>query len=127
MSLNRFVRQLKPIQENKVNYVEEVQNLYEAAQGLSIVELQKVRKGKPKLYTLIDVLNNQTKIQTTKGDRTISWLSQLDKTAMESGDLISAFLDGKRYKQVFMTDKGEKITLKDILKNTMTRRGVLQF
>ena len=123
MSLNRFVRQLKPIQENKVNYVEEVQNLYEAAQGLSIVELQKVRKGKPKLYTLIDVLNNQTKIQTTKGDRTISWLSQLDKTAMESGDLISAFLDGKRYKQVFMTDKGEKITLKDILKSEIFGGG----
>ena len=30
MSLNRYVRQLNPIQENKINYVERVQDLYEA-------------------------------------------------------------------------------------------------
>ena len=29
MSLNRYVRQLKPIQENKVDYVQQVQDLYE--------------------------------------------------------------------------------------------------
>ena len=33
MSLNRFVRQLNPIQENKSNYVNRVQNLYEAKTG----------------------------------------------------------------------------------------------
>ena len=30
MSLNRFVQQLKPIQENKVNYVDRIQNLQES-------------------------------------------------------------------------------------------------
>ena len=31
MSLNRYVRQLKPIQENKVNYADRVQNLMEGS------------------------------------------------------------------------------------------------
>ena len=60
MALQKYVRQLRPIQENYVDHVEQVQDLFEA-KGLSIDELQKIRDDKPKLYTLIDVLNNKTK------------------------------------------------------------------
>ena len=38
MSLNRFVRQLKPIQENKVNYVDRIQNLQESKTKQDLVE-----------------------------------------------------------------------------------------
>ena len=31
MSLNRFVRQLKPIQENKINYVSKVDSIFSEA------------------------------------------------------------------------------------------------
>ena len=124
MSLNRFVRQLNPIQENKVNYVDVIQNIMEA-KGLDIGELQKIRGGKPRLHILIDFINNQTKVETTKGNRSVSWLSQIDKTAMESGDFESAFYNpGKKtYKKVFMTDKGDEIRLNDILKTTMFGGG----
>ena len=64
MSLNRYVRQLKPIKENKVNYVDVIQNL--SSKGLNIGELQKIRGGKPRLQILIDVINNQTKVETKK-------------------------------------------------------------
>ena len=125
MSLRRFVRQLKPIQENKVNYVDAVQNLMEAAKGINIEVLRKLKDGRPRGDILLDVINNQTKVETTKGNRTISWLSQIDKTAMESGDFESAFNNpGKKtYKKVFMTDKGEEIRLNDILKTTMFGGG----
>ena len=125
MSLRRFVRQLKPIQENKVNYVYAVQNLMEAAKGINIEVLRKLKDGRPRGDILLDVINNQTKVETTKGNRTISWLSQIDKTAMESGDFESAFYNpGKKtYKKVFMTDKGEEIRLNDILKTTMFGGG----
>ena len=125
MSLRRFVRQLKPIQENKVNYVDTVQNLMEAAKGINIDVLRKLKDGRPRGDILLDVINNQTKVETTKGNRTISWLSQIDKTAMESGDFESAFNNpGKKtYKKVFMTDKGEEIRLNDILKTTMFGGG----
>ena len=124
MSLNRFVRQLKPIQENKVNYVDAIQNIMEA-KGLNIDELQKIRDGKPRLNILIDVINNQTKVETTKGKTSLNFINQLDKTAMETNDLISAFLvPGKKtYKKVFVTDKGEEIKLNDILKTKMFGGG----
>ena len=48
MSLRRFVRQLKPIQENKVNYVDTVQNLMEAAKGINIDVLRKLKDGRPR-------------------------------------------------------------------------------
>ena len=115
MALQKYIRQLRPIQENYVDHVEQVQDLFEA-KGLSIDELQKIRGDKPKLYTLIDVLNNKTKIETTQGTTSLSWISNVDKTAMESGDLMSAFVTGTRYKPVFITDKGKKIKLNDILK-----------
>ena len=38
MSLRRFVRQLKPIQENKVNYVDRIQNLQESKTKQDLVE-----------------------------------------------------------------------------------------
>ena len=38
MSLNRYVRQLKPIQENKVNYVDIIQNLQESKTEQDLVE-----------------------------------------------------------------------------------------
>ena len=125
MSLNRFVRQLKPIQENRVNYVDAIQNLMEAVKGINIDVLRKLKDGRPRGDILLDVINNQTKVETTKGNRTISWLSQIDKTAMESGDFESAFNNpGKKtYKKVFMTDKGEEIRLNDILKTTMFGGG----
>ena len=94
MSLNRFVRQLNPIQKNKVDYVDVIQNIMEA-KGLDIGELQKIRGGKPRLHILIDVINNQTKVETTKGKTSLNWISNTDKVALESGDLISAFTDKK--------------------------------
>ena len=122
MSLNRFVRQLNPIKENKVDYVDVIQNIMEA-KGLDIGELQKIRGGKPRLHILIDVINNQTKVETTKGKTSLNWISNTDKVALESGDLISAFTDKKRYKPIFTTDDGQKIKLNDILKTDMFGGG----
>ena len=122
MALQKYVRQLRPIQENKVDYVERFQDLFEA-KGLNIDELRKLRGDKPKLYTLIDVINNKTKIETTQGKTSLSWISNVDKTAMEMDDLMSAFVTGKRYKPVFITDNGKKIKLNDILKTKIFGGG----
>ena len=44
MSLNRFVRQLKPIKKIKSTIFKRYQNIMEA-KGLNIDELQKIRDG----------------------------------------------------------------------------------
>jgi len=122
MSLRGYVKQLRPIQENKVDYVNVIQDFMEA-KGLDIGELQKIRGGKPRLHTLIDVINNQTKVETTKGTTTLNWISNIDKVALESGDLISAFTDKKRYKPIFTTNSGKQIKLTDVLKTDVFGGG----
>ena len=41
MSLQRYVRQLKPIQENKIDYVDRVQSIFEASSGIKFDDLWK--------------------------------------------------------------------------------------
>ena len=122
MHLRKYIRQIRPITEKKVDYVNLVQNIVEV-KGLDIGELQKIRGGKPRLHILIDVINNQTKVETTKGKTSLNWISNTDKVALESGDLISAFTDKKRYKPIFTTDNGQQIKLNDILKTDMFGGG----
>ena len=92
MHLRKYIRQIRPITERKVDYVNLVQNIVEV-KGLDIGELQKIRGGKPRLHLLIDVINNKTKVNTTKGMTTLNWVSDKDKVALETGDLLSAFTD----------------------------------
>ena len=122
MHLRKYIRQIRPITEKKVDYVNLVQNIVEV-KGLDIGELQKIRGGKPRLHLLIDVINNKTKVNTTKGMTTLNWVSDTDKVALETGDLLSAFTDGRRYKPIFRTDKGDLIRLNDILKTDMFGGG----
>ena len=41
MSLQRYVRKLKPIQENKIDYVDRVQSIFEASSGIKFDDLWK--------------------------------------------------------------------------------------
>ena len=110
MSLNRFVRQLKPIQENKVNYVDAIKNYKKTEQGhMNIDELQKIRRVN-RLNILIDVINNQTKVETTKGKSSLNWKKNTDKILIEM--VINNYIDKKRYKIFNVTNKGEEMILK---------------
>ena len=107
MSLNRFVRQLNPIQENKINYVERVQDLYEAT--LSKADINK----RDNFKVFKDIIDNQKPLKTTKGDVSISWVDNQYKIAYDKGDLDAAFPRGTR---VFISSKGDKLKLSDIEK-----------
>ena len=122
MPLQQYVRQVKPRNESYTPPVVKIQNFLEA-KGLDIGELQKIRNDKPRLHILIDVLNNKTPVETTKGKTALNWLSDVDRVALESGDLISAFVKGKKYKPVFVGDNGKQIRLNDILKTDMFGGG----
>ena len=107
MSLNRYVRQLNPIQENKINYVERVQDLYEAT--LSKKDITK----RDNFKVFKDIIDNQKPLKTTKGDVSISWVDNQYKIAYDKGDLDAAFPRGTR---VFISSKGDKLKLSDIEK-----------
>jgi hypothetical protein len=118
--LRDIVRQVKPVQETYcVDYVERVQNLlYEANKGIDIKVLQKElpRSDILRATVLFDAIKNQTPLETTKGNVNLNWISDADRISAESGDFISAFLKGRNYKPVFVTDAGDKIKLNNILK-----------
>ena len=123
MSLRRSMEQLRPARTQKIDLLEKSQILLQEAKGLDIGELQKVRGGKPRFYTLVDVINKGTKVDTTQGKTSLKWANKSDRLSFEGGDMISAFTDGRRYKPVFVTSKGKEIKLNDILKTDIFGGG----
>jgi len=112
--LKKYVRQLRPTQENYVTPVEIIQNLFES--NLSKADLLK----RDNINVLKDIIDNQKPIETVKGDVSISWVDNSYKVAYDSGDLDSAF---PRATSVFMTSKGDKIKLSDIEKTDIFGGG----
>ena len=123
MSLRRSMEQLRPARTQKVDLLEKSQILLQEAKGLDIGELQKIRGGKPRFYTLVDVFNNGTKVDTTQGKTSLKWANKSDRLSFEGGDMISAFTVGRRYKPVIVTSKGTIIKLNDILKTDIFGGG----
>ena len=120
MSLQQYVRQLRPRNESYTPPVDKVQNfLSEAKSGINIGVLQKTLPKTDILRStvLFDAIKNQTSLETTKGSVTLNWISDTDRIAAEGGDYSSAFESRPgKYKPVFVTDKGDNIKLNDILK-----------
>ena len=123
MSFRQSMSQLRTAHTQKINLLEKSQILLQEAKGLDIGELQKVRDGKPRFYTLVDVINKGTKVDTTQGKTSLKWANKSDRLSFEGGDMTSAFTDGRKYKPVFVTSKGKTITLKDILKTDIFGGG----
>jgi len=117
--LQQYVRQVKPRNESYIPPVDKIQNfLSEAKGGINIDVLQKElpRSDVLRSQVLFDAIKNQTSLETTKGSVTLNWIFDADRIAAESGDFITAFKKGTNHKPVFVTDKGDKIKLNDILK-----------
>ena len=114
MALQKYVRQLRPIQEKYVDHVEQVQDLFEA--NLSIADIKK----RDNVNVLKSMIDNQKPLKTTKGNVSISWLDNKYKIAYDNGDFNSAF---PRATPVFVTSKGDNIKLTDIEKTDMFGGG----
>ena len=78
---------------------------------LSVPEL---RKRPERIKILADFINNQKPLETTEGDRVISWMNPQNKVSYDNEDLESAF---PRATAVFITDKGEKLKISNIVKS----------
>ena len=68
MSLQPYIRQLRPRNESYIPHVERVQNLFEA-KGLDLSIVQNTIPGSQTLrgQVLIDAIKNGTSLETTKG------------------------------------------------------------
>ena len=122
MSLNRYVRQLNPIQENNTDYVNRVKNLYEV-NYLNAPELAKY--GGIRARTLDKAIQDGTPLETTKGTFPLTWISDSDrdkfKTAIgKDNDDYNAVLKSRgRFKPIFKNKDEEEFKIKDIVKTKM--------
>ena len=90
---------------------------------LDITTMNKQLAGVQRSEILANAIKNKTKLQTSKGNVVITWLKDEDKVAFDMNDFQNAFKDGKSYKQVFSTEKGDTLKLSDITKTAMFGGG----
>jgi len=114
MSLQQYVRQVKPRTENYISPVDKVQDLFES--NLSKKDLSK-RDNK---NVLQDIINNQKPLETEKGEVSISWIDNANKIAFENDDFDTAFPRGK---EVFITSKGDNLKITQITKTDVFGGG----
>jgi hypothetical protein len=99
----------RPVREDYVSPVEKVQNILSEA-TMSVGQLKK----RDNIKVLQGLIDNQKPVETKDhGSTTIAWIDNKYKISYESGDLESAF---PRNTPVFITPKGEKLKISDIIK-----------
>lgn len=93
MSIKKFYRQLKPVDNTKVSQLDVVQSAFSE---LSEANLKKAdiakRDNKSILQSIID---NKEKIPTDVGDVSIDWIDNALKVAFDNDDFDTAFPSGK--------------------------------
>ena len=105
--LQKYVREVRPRNESYTPPVDKVQNFFES--NLSKADVAK-RDNK---NVLQDIINNQTPLETEKGEVSISWIDNANKIAFENDDFDTAFPSST---PVFITSKGDKIRITQITK-----------
>jgi len=106
MSLNRFVRQLKPIQENKINYVDRIQYLQEGK--LTPAEIIKRRT---RIDLFIQKLKNQEPFELVGGGEIVLQYDPALEQAIKDEDTTKMKLIGLR------TIDGKKINFGSLSKS----------
>ena len=124
MSLQQYVRQVKPRNESYTPPVDKIQNfLSEGMLDLKI--LKNTLRGSSTLRgeVLVQSVKDGTPIETNKGNVKLLWINDVDRIAAENGDYDTAFKSGRSFKKVFVTDKGDELKLGDIKKSAMFGGG----
>jgi len=124
MSLNGYVRQLKPRTENYIPPVDRIQLfLHEGMLDLSVVKNTVRGSSTLRGEVLVQAVKDGTPIETNKGVVKLSWMNDEDRISAEGGDYATAFKSGRSFKKVFVTDGGDELQLSDITKSAMFGGG----
>ena len=123
MGLRKYVRQVRPIQENYVSPVLKIQNhiLYEAE--MSPTEFAKY--GGKRARVLVKAIDDGTPLETDSGTFPLTWIDDSDKTKFisaigkDAADYSSALKSGTRFKPILQNKDGKQFTVKQIVKTAM--------
>ena len=124
MSLQKYVKQLKPRNESYVPHVDRIQSfLFEGMLDLSVVKNTVRGSSTLRGEVLVQAVKDGTPIETNKGAVKLSWMDDEARIAAEGGDYVTAFKSGRSFKKVFVTDNGDELKLSDIKKSAMFGGG----
>ena len=86
---------------------------------LDISTMSKQLAGVQRSEILKKAIVSGNKIETKKGNVSLSWINDQDRNAFDMNDFQNAFKDGKSYKNIFITSNGDELKLNDIIKTAM--------
>ena len=123
MGLRKYVRQVRPIQENYVSPVLKIQNhiLYEAEMSPS----EFAKYGGKRARVLVKAIDDGTPLETDSGTFPLTWIDDSDKTKFisaigkDAADYSSALKSGTRFKPILQNKDGKQFTVKQIVKTAM--------
>ena len=122
MSLQKYVQQLKPIQENNTNYVNRVQTLL-CEKGMSPPEFAKYGGKRARIFD--KAIDDGTPLETDSGTFPLTWINDSDrdkfKTAIgqDAKAYNTSLKSGNKFKPILQNKDGEQFTIKQIVKNKM--------
>lgn len=90
---------------------------------LDIKTMNKQLAGIQRSAILAKAITSGNKLETKKGNVSLSWISDQDKKAFDMNDFQNAFKDGNNYKNVFVSPDGDEVKLTDIIKTAMFGGG----
>ena len=126
MSLQKYVKQLRPRNESYVPHVDKIQNLFSLYEGMLDLDIvYNTLRGSTTLRgeVLVQAIKDGTSIETNKGPAVLSWTDEDARIAAEGGDYTTAFKSGRSFKKVFVTNSGDELKLSDIVKTAMFGGG----
>ena len=123
MSLRKYVRQARPIQENYISPLNKIQNyiLYEKAMDSG----EFAKYGGKRARVLVKAIDDGTPLETDSGTFPLTWIDDSDKSKFisaigkDAADYSSSLKSGTRFKPILQNKDGKQFTVKQIMKTAM--------
>ena len=122
MSLQPYIRQLRPRNESYVSPIDKIQNLVEAEKGpVRLGPAQFFKYGGKRASLFLKHINDGVPFETVNdGTTTIEWINAKDAKSFQKaiGTAKSSAFDASlktraKFKPTFKTPKGKELTIKD--------------
>ena len=122
MPVQKYVRQLKSIQEIYETPTDKIQNFLSEGE-MSPNEFAKY--GGKRASVLLKAIDDKTPIETVSGTFPLIWINDSDRSKLKTAiggevkDYSSVFKSGSRFKPILQNKDGDQFTVKQIVKNKM--------
>jgi len=123
MSLRKYVRQVRPVQESYIPALNKIQNILYEANYMKGPEFAK--SGGIRARTLIKAIDDGTPLETDSGTFPLTWIDDSDKSKFisaigkDAADYSSALKSGTRFKPILQNKDGKQFRVNQIVKTAM--------